>query len=194
MTPARGEKFQACRRDHRFAILGVPEHQIVPMHHLGAALDAEDEQHVARGFAADFLRHPRRRRRRGRGRSRGRPARARSRHRRARSALDLDDADRQQAVAARSAATAPASIVSVPLRLERARDPFLARRDRIGRRQEPGAARRRRSRAADARRGPMRSPCGCRRWWRSCRPRSWSACRRAKAPSRTRPPSPRSRA
>ncbi len=39
---ARG-KFQVFR-DHA---LGVPEHQIIPMHHLGAALDAEDDERIA---------------------------------------------------------------------------------------------------------------------------------------------------
>ena len=35
--------------------LRLPQHQVVPMHHLGAALDAEDEQDVGGGLAADLL-------------------------------------------------------------------------------------------------------------------------------------------
>ena len=55
-------------------------------------------------------------------------------------ALDLDDAGRQQAVAAPQRRDRAGIDRERALRLERAGDPFLARRDRIGRRQEPGAA------------------------------------------------------
>ncbi len=98
------------------------------------------------------------------------------------SPFDLDDAGRQQALAAAQRLHRAGIDGQHAARLERAGDPFLARGDRIGRRQEPGAGRAVGDRAqADASRGRRRSPYGCRRWWRSCRLRSWCACRRARS-------------
>ena len=87
----------------------------------------------------------------------------------------------------RSACTAPASMTARP-RFERPAIHFLrAVTGSAGvRNQVQGAPSTILS--ADVLRGPMRSPCAYRRWWRSCRPRSWSACRRARVPSRRRRP------
>ena len=109
------------------------------MHHLGAALDAEDQQNVAGGFATNFLgilgvigdeaaadlvavrtAH-----------DYGIAARER--------ALDLDDADRQETVATAQRRDRARVDRQRAFRLERACNPFLARGYRIGWREKPAA-------------------------------------------------------
>ena len=189
-------RLERSRKGSRSRGSRVPEHQIVPMHHLGAPLDAEDEQAVARRTCRGSSRRPRRRRRRGRARSPS-PSGPRTitASPRANAPSTLITPTGSRLLPRRSAATAPASIVSVPfgssepaIHFLRAVTGLAGVRNQV---QRPSS----RDRAQRMRRcGPTRSPCGCRRSSRSCRPRSWCACRRARAPSRTRPPSPRSRA
>src|SRR5262245_26547241 len=107
--------------------LRLPQHQIVPVHHFGAALDAENEQDIARRLAANFFRvlgvigdeaaadlvavgpaH-----------DHGIAARE--------CAVDFDDAHRKEAVAAAQRRYCACVDRERPLRLERARDPLLPR-------------------------------------------------------------------
>src|SRR5471030_3321898 len=98
----------------RKSSLGVPHHQIVPMHHFAAALDTEEEHDIGGGLAANFLRIL--------GVIGDKPAadlgavRAAHDHGIAarECAIHLDDTDGQRLLPRRSAATAPASTVSVP--------------------------------------------------------------------------------
>src|SRR3954451_24294512 len=53
MSAAQG--MTRVRRKSSCVLLCAPQNQIVPVHHFGAALDAEDRQHVRRRLAADFL-------------------------------------------------------------------------------------------------------------------------------------------